>query len=173
MLKNRTELAKHFGVLGFTKGAEVGVFAGYYSQVLCDNIPNLLLLAVDNWHSSWRRSYADAQTRLKDLPVVIIEKSSVEAVVTVPDGSLDFVYIDAAHDYDNVKADIEAWTPKVRSGGIVSGDDYYHMRSGNNGVIEAVDEFVKNHGYDLQLTAWDDKNSVEDDRQPNWWFVCP
>lgn len=169
---NRVELAKYFGTLGFTKGAEIGVFAGYYSEILINNVPNLSLLAIDNWERSWGRSKPEAYGRLKQYPgVKIIEQPSVEAARMVPDESLDFVYIDAAHDYENVKADIEAWTPKVRKGGVVSGDDYYHMRSGNTGVIDAVDEFVKKHGYKLEITGWDDKNPIEDDRQPNFWFV--
>jgi predicted O-methyltransferase YrrM len=49
----------------------------------------------------------------------------------------DVVYIDAGHDYTSVKADIGAWLPKVRKGGIICGDDYI---SGWDGVIRAVDE---------------------------------
>ena len=51
---------------------------------------------------------------------------SVEAAKTYADGSLDLVYIDAAHDYDNVIADITAWLPKVRKGGTLSGYDFNH-----------------------------------------------
>lgn len=173
-MRNRVELAKYLNDQGYRKGAEVGVFAGYYSKVLLENIPELKLLAVDNWEGSWGRSRDDAYKALGNNPQVrIIEKSSVEAASQVPDDSLDFVYIDAAHDYEHVKQDIEAWYPKVRAGGVLCGDDYYHMRSGNTGVIDAVDEFVAENGINLQVTDWDDKNPVEDDRQPNWWVIKP
>lgn len=59
----------------------------------------------------------------------------------------DFVYTDAAHDYENVKADILAWLPKVRENGIIAGHDYY---SPTPGVIQAVDEIFgekMNRGY--------------------------
>ena len=52
---------------------------------------------------------------------------------------LDFVFIDAQHDYDSVKKDIEIWTPKLKPGGLLSGHDY---QPNFKGVIQAVDEAV-------------------------------
>jgi len=51
---------------------------------------------------------------------------SVDAANFYRNQSLDFVYIDAAHDYDNVRADIEAWWPKVKIGGTIAGHDIFH-----------------------------------------------
>jgi predicted O-methyltransferase YrrM len=54
-----------------------------------------------------------------------IRKPSLEAVNLYKDNSLDFVFIDAAHDYENVLKDIKAWFPKVKSHtGVISGHDY-------------------------------------------------
>ena len=172
-MKNRTELAKYFAKLGFKKGAEVGVYKGYYSKVLLDNIPNLELLCVDNWANRRRRNfYSVAKEELEIYPnAVIIHKDSVEAAKEVENESLDFIFIDAAHDYENVKKDIESWTPKVKIGGIISGHDYYKFRDGSLGVITAVNEYVKNNNYKLELTEWNRSNPVRDDRQPCWWFV--
>ena len=172
-MKNRTELAKYFAKLGFKKGAEVGVYKGYYSKVLLDNIPNLELLCVDNWANRRRRNfYSVAKEELKIYPnAVIIHKDSVEAAKDIENESLDFIFIDAAHDYENVKKDIESWTPKVKIGGIISGHDYYKFRDGSLGVITAVNEYVKNNNYKLELTEWNRSNPVRDDRQPCWWFV--
>jgi hypothetical protein len=39
------------------------------------------------------------------------------------DGSLDAVLIDAIHEYDECTADINAWWPKLKSGGYLAGDD--------------------------------------------------
>jgi len=48
--------------------------------------------------------------------------------------AVDFVFIDAAHDYESVKQDILAWLPKVK--GIIAGHDYPAYK----GVVMAVDE---------------------------------
>lgn len=49
---------------------------------------------------------------------------SVEAAAGFADESLDWLYVDALHTYAAVLADLRAWFPKVRLGGMVSGDDY-------------------------------------------------
>lgn len=63
---------------------------------------------------------------------------SVEASKLFEDNSLEFVFIDASHEYANVRADIEAWYPKLKVGGTMGGDDYC---PGWAGVMRAVDEF--------------------------------
>lgn len=169
-VQNRVELAKYFAKLGFTRGAEIGLYEGYYSEVLCNNIPNLNLLTVDNYPRKPLRLLETAKSRLAQYNVTFIRKSSMEAVAEIPDASLDFVFIDACHTYECVRDDIREWSKKVRYGGIVSGHDYYESRTGLLGVIKAVDEYVNEHGYTLQLTEWDRHNPVKDDRQPCWYF---
>lgn len=68
----------------------------------------------------------------------VLPVASVEAAKQFKDGSIDFVFIDAAHDYDSVIADITAWLPKVKKGGIIAGYDYedYWRFS----VMRAVDD---------------------------------
>lgn len=71
---------------------------------------------------------------VKMLPI-----SSKAAASLFKDESIDFIYIDAAHEYDDVKADIELWLPKVKKGGIFAGDDYGIPNHPD--VKKAVDEF--------------------------------
>jgi predicted O-methyltransferase YrrM len=66
------------------------------------------------------------------------------------DNYFDFVFIDASHDYANVKSDIETWMPKVKPGGILGGDDYHDSWKG---VFKAVDEKIKNQERNF-LPAW-------------------
>ncbi|HSE33385.1 MAG TPA: class I SAM-dependent methyltransferase [Pyrinomonadaceae bacterium] len=56
--------------------------------------------------------------------VQLIISGSVAAAQLFSDASLDWVHLDARHDYESVKADIEAWLPKIKTGGWLSGDDY-------------------------------------------------
>lgn len=175
-MRNRRELAKHFADQGFTKGAEVGVYLGYYSRVLLDTIPGLELTCIDSWNlnDTRKRAFELAVENLAPYPKAnIIRSTSVEAARSFEDGSLDFVFIDADHSYKAVKEDINAWYPKVRSGGILSGHDYFESPKKTVQVIPAVDEFVKEHGLTLQLTDWDKENPYRDDRQPCWYFIKP
>lgn len=182
MLKSRLALAEYFRDQGFKIGAEVGVFDGYFSEHLCRTISNLKLYSVDPWEvypgyrdhkfeQSMRAAETKAHERLAPYNVEIIKKYSVDAAKDVPNGSLDFVYIDANHEYSHVKQDIELWAPKVRKGGIVAGDDYYMTRAGNMGVLRAAQEYAEANGHELNCTLWDLTDPVVDNQQPAWFFT--
>lgn len=153
----REDLARLFQVLGFTRGAEIGVQYGEFSETLCQANPALQLLCVDPWtvradYDNGRDTQADfdaiyhsAVARLAPYPVEIVRATSLEAVARVPEGSLDFVYIDGHHNFQNVTHDICAWTKKVRLGGMIAGHDYYKSKRPVHGlhvqhVVDAVTE---------------------------------
>jgi hypothetical protein len=155
-----TDLAREHGV---KRVAEVGVWGGAQSAGLA-GLPELEeLILIDPWAAELNdfehdgevyecsmrdgrpppsqekcdRLFNSVTKMFADNPkVTIIRKTSEEAARVIPDGSLDMVYIDAIHLYDYVKQDIELWLPKLREGGIISGDDYNW-----DGVKRAVDEF--------------------------------
>lgn len=165
----RKDLAKHFARLGFNLGVEVGVAGGGYSVILCQANPNLKLYAVDTWgkydtirKDYHERKYKEAKSRLADYNVTLVRKHSLEATEDFDNNSLDFVYIDASHRFNNVIKDIIAWKPKVRKGGIVAGDDY----NTSPGVKLAVDAFTTAHRQKLKLTTKPDYRGTV-----SWWFV--
>lgn len=179
-MKNRIELAKYFAQQGFKVGAEIGVAQGFYSEVICQQNPGVKLYCVDYWghyhkypvrKEVFTNLYEVARKRLESYNCELIQKFSTDAVKDFKDESLDFVFIDGHHAYSFVKEDIREWSKKVRKGGIVSGHDYYRTNAGNMGVINAVDEYVKEHNYELKLTDWDKQNPHKDSRQPCWYFI--
>ena len=68
-----------------------------------------------------------------------IKSLSWDGAAFYEDNSLDFVFIDAAHDYESVKKDINAWFPKIKKGGVIAGHDYTWCAD----VQKAVNEFFK------------------------------
>lgn len=139
---------------GLARGAEIGVADGRFSRAILSAIPDLHLTCVDFWptgYKTWmgtewtgemqRRNRAAFMRMAGEfLPrLAIIEAPSLDAAQSVLDGSLDFVFIDADHSYEAVKADIGAWSPKVRAGGFITGHDYDSQKF--PGVIRAVNEF--------------------------------
>jgi hypothetical protein len=147
---DRNILGEIFNEGGLKYGAEIGVHRGSFSLVLCKAIPGLKLLCVDPWTAYGRTSdrrmegyYQQAITNLAGFDVKYMRMKGVEAAKEIPDGSLDFVYIDALHEFDPVMIDIITWAPKVRIGGIVSGHDYTIQYQ--YGVIDAVNAYVKAH----------------------------
>lgn len=161
----RADLATHFAKMRFTRGAEIGVERGKFAEVLCRANRDLRLLAVDAWESRpgyrehvcpqlWSRIERDARTRLRPFGVTVVKGQSIDVARGIPTGLLDFVFIDADHAEAAVLADLKAWVPKVRTGGIVAGHDF-NLPS----VQRAVRDF---HPGTL---------SVTDERSPSWWWL--
>lgn len=179
---NREALADLFGELGFRRGAEIGVCTGLYSETLCQrNIHLEALFCIDPWTAfdgnrpnGWGRDqaahdahFAEATARLSNYPAVtIVRAPSIEAAKEIPDGSLDFVYIDGNHRYESVVQDIAAWSAKVRSGGIVAGHDFTTNLNKHIRVEEAVRDYVGLKCIDPWFVL-----ASPDDVNPSWLWV--
>jgi len=164
-----------FGSQDRIRGAEVGCFAGRLSAFWLYIMPQLEVTMVDRWQavapdSRYARSGDDFAKRLTQHDfddareraaqqtafaadrVRFVQADTVKGADQVEDGSLDFVFIDAEHTYEAVKADIQAWYPKVRAGGIVSGHDIdQDKRYPRWGVRRAVEEFRNEQGIKTPL----------------------
>lgn len=154
------------------RGAEIGVFKGDMSACLLRGCPGLELIMVDSWEGSgaayegdsgdWHADLTDSAQeefmataeRRVDFAgnrAVINRGRSADMARDVPDGSLDFVFIDADHSYQGCKADIEAWAPKLKAGGWLCGHDYENTNFPKFGVTQAVTEYVEKTGLSLEL----------------------
>jgi len=70
----------------------------------------------------------------------LIVSRSVTASQFFPDRFLQWVHLDARHDYASVKDDLTAWLPKVAPGAWISGDDFDSERW--PGLVAAVLEIL-------------------------------
>ena len=121
----RFEMPKLFNELGFTTGAEIGVEQGDYLLDLCQDMPKAKLYGIDSWKIyPGYRDYKDpkflanlgriATQKLRGYNCQLIKKSSMEALADFADKSLDFVYIDANHEFQYIAEDIVEWSKKVK-----------------------------------------------------------
>lgn len=110
--------------------AEIGVEAANTSQRLLERHPRLSYLGVDPYvnndglHDDVKRRLS---MHLTSGRFVLHRDRSLDVAVRIPGESLDLVFLDARHDYEAVTSDIQAWRPKVRSGGVLCGHDFSWM----------------------------------------------
>lgn len=184
-IRTRTELPlilNRKGLLG--KGVEVGVWKAGFSDFLLTNWKGQKLYSVDPWKNFSSDVYIDDMNINQDKfdeiykgvknklfrfgeRSAILRDLSLDAALSFQDQSLDFVYLDARHNYEGVKEDIEAWYPKVKIGGIICGHDYLDKTIGTTvfGVKQAVDEFANR----LKLKALITKKDI----YPSWFIFKP
>lgn len=128
--------------------AEIGVYKGrgtaIWNEHLMSKGLNYKYYAIDHFlgsaeHDKNINYYDVAFNNLKPISdkIYLIKNDSISESQKHADGYFDIVYIDASHEYEHVKKDIQSWLPKVRPGGIMCGDDYI---AGWPGVVKAVDE---------------------------------
>lgn len=174
-LSTRGELPAYLTSLGLLgEGVEVGVRDGDFSAHVLSHWAGRRLLLVDPWASQAADKYVDVsnvaqgeqdarfelvtRTMAERFPGrhEVVRDYSVAAAARVRDGSLDFVYIDARHDYAGVLEDLRAWYPKLRVGGLVAGHDFVPdgtHKEGAFGVQGAVAEFARAVGREVQSIA--------------------
>ncbi len=135
----------HFVEVGVWKGKS----AAYMLVEIINSGKNIKFDLVDTWQGSLEHQndpeivnntlYDEYRANLAPVRDHYTERrmTSIEAAALYDDNSLDFVLIDASHEYLDVKADILAWLPKVKPGGTLAGDDILWP-----GVLKAVDELL-------------------------------
>jgi len=189
-LQVRTDLGSLAEALGFVSGLEIGVQKGKFSAAILKRWKSCKVYnLVDAWEKqdptyaesanvadsehlghmeqakSLTRSAANPATKVN-----FIRGYSNVVHRNFGDESVDFIYVDARHDYCSVREDLELYWPKISCGGIFAGHDYMSADEHelltserwdmcpNNHIIHsgavkaAVDEFAENNGVQLLIT---------------------
>ncbi|HEY3135124.1 MAG TPA: class I SAM-dependent methyltransferase [Blastocatellia bacterium] len=101
----------------------------------------------------WRKAAVPLQALHKNViecgygdSITLIIADSVTASGLFSDASVDWIHLDARHDYASVKTDVQAWLPKLKRGGWLSGDDYDEIKWPE--VVNAVRDLLPG------ATAW-------------------
>lgn len=147
-------------------GVEIGVNDGNFSERILEIVRPKKLHLIDPWAFISDTEYAaspygrdnvknqetmdNKYNSVKKKFMTLIKKDQItihrglsETLFSVFDDSyFDWVYIDGNHLYDFVKKDLNLYYSKVKSGGFITGDDYYDGGWSSGGVKKAVDEFV-------------------------------
>jgi len=71
--------------------------------------------------ASWHDRGLDKGTTMNIFRHFSTDSAVIEGI---PKGSVDFVYLDGAHDYKNVKKELEPYWQMLRVGGVLAGHDY-------------------------------------------------
>lgn len=151
-------------------GAEIGVQRGAFAEQVLPHVSSLAL--IDAWdhricdsrdparldYGGQEENYRAACERFDFEPKArILRMPSREAAKHFAPRSLDWVYLDAGHTYDDVMADLCAWGPVVRE--CIFGHDFRdddHALSMGFGVVEAVTIFCAEQEWDLVALTRDE-----------------
>lgn len=123
-------------------GAEVGVDVGAHAEALLTYCPIGMLHLIDVWPNPYCRGYCEGRLSRFRARFSMNKSDSIFAALKFAAGSLDFAYIDQVHEGDSVAADLAAWWPAVKSGGVLG---YRNYVGRGTPLDKAVEAFVKAH----------------------------
>ena len=161
VLPNRAELLKQL-----KRGAvcaEVGVAFGDFSRQIVETCQPQKLYLIDAWEGArYAPGLATVRQALK-APIAsgqidILQGLSTDVLATLPDGFLDWVYIDTDHSFATTYAELQLAARKVKPDGVIAGHDF---TAGNvvkpvvYGVIQACAKFSVEFGWRYRFITLD------------------
>jgi ubiquinone/menaquinone biosynthesis C-methylase UbiE len=140
---------RHDYIASLPKGgicAEVGVLRGNFSAHILQTVrpDRLHLIDRDPCRHNVRQRFADCSA------IEYHEGDSAELLVSFPDSYFDWIYIDAGHHYEAVRADADAASRKLKPGGVMIFNDYIiwdHLCAKRYGVVQTVNELCVKEGW--------------------------
>ena len=120
--------------------AEVGVYRGNYAAKLlerCESIEKYYMIDpwrhLDGWNKPANKSDDVFEQFLSETKTktdfasdkrIILRGKTTDVIEKIPDGELDFCYIDGDHTLKGITIDLIRVYPKIRSAGYIGGDDF-------------------------------------------------
>jgi hypothetical protein len=170
-LANREGFGKFLNNLALDGCAiEVGTHLGFFAESLLETWRGKHLLCVDAYWLPLPDEYYESEVHWVNQPdrksdflkacerldqfadrASIVVATSVDAARMIPDESADFIYVDASHLRHHVEADLEAYWPKLVSGGIYAGHDI--SGKWESEVKPAVGAFANRNGIQTVYTV--------------------
>ena len=144
---------------------EVGAFLGrsavFMAVEIINSGKNIKFDCIDHWEGSEEHNdndkvnletlYEDFLENIKPVKGAInpVRANSLDASRLYKPNSLDFIFIDASHDEESVKADLAFWMPRLKDNGVIAGDDI-----NNEGVANAVRWFFDHEKLEMIGRQW-------------------
>jgi len=185
IFKTREEVAAFLESEKKEVGAELGVQRGIFAKHNLRHWPSCKrYFLVDVWRH--QANYVDAANEndakqndiynaavaeLYQFPhkTTFMRMFTSDAAAILADDILDFVYVDARHDYCGTTEDMVMYWPKLKSGGIMAGHDFLYASEVNGqdwsvchdgskqpgAVRGAVEDFAKEKGLEISVTTDD------------------
>jgi methyltransferase family protein len=120
--------------------AEIGVYRGQFAAKLLDACPEIERYYMidpwrhlDDWNKPANKSddvfegfYEESMKRTSEHEAkrVVLRGTTTEVIDEIPDGSLDFAYVDGDHTLRGITIDLIRVFGKIRDGGWIGGDDF-------------------------------------------------
>lgn len=156
LLLNREELLKKMPKSGVV--AELGVDEGKFSESILNICKPKKLHLIDLWCSSRYNQEKKKNVELKFKDQIDLDQVEINLGYSTTVGGefedeyFDWIYIDTDHSYKTTIAELEIWSNKVKTNGIIAGHDFI---IGNwdglvrYGVVEAVYEFCTKNNWEI------------------------
>ncbi len=120
--------------------AEIGVWNGAFARQILERCPRISrYFMIDPWATlpDWNKPLNVEQARFDSVYAeamaatdfarerrTVLRGRTKDVASMIPDGALDFAYVDGDHTLRGVTIDLQRMLPKVRADGLLGGDDF-------------------------------------------------
>ena len=160
-MANRRRILRHLPKKSI--GAEIGVFRGHFSEMICSVVSPRKFYLIDPWTKSgetfgWGKEYTNfgklKTADARDESILRARRGGCDEVVVIEEGfpacagqiaeKLDWVYLDASHKFEATLAELQRVAVIVKDDGVIAGDDFaINPESMHHGVFQAVHAFIR------------------------------